>query len=76
MRKGYGHKYANNMTYLRDSPALNLPPSLSLPPPRKGISSSSMFLFPVTIFLNIIREMLNIILNLGKFGIVPEILRR
>lgn len=39
-----------------------------------------MFLFPVTIFLNIIREMLNInvILNLGngKFGIVPEILRR
>lgn len=82
MRKGYGHKYANNMTYLRDSPALNLPPSLSLPPPRKGISSSpasSMFLFPVTIFLNIIREMLNtnVILNLGngKFGIVPEILR-
>lgn len=34
-----------------------------------------MFLFPVTIFLNIIREMLNtnVILNLGngKFGIVP-----
>lgn len=80
MRKGYGHKYANNMTYLRDSPALNLPPSLSLSPPRKGISSSSMFLFPVTIFLNIIREMLNtnVILNLGngKFGIVPEILQR
>lgn len=32
--KGYGHKYANNTAYLRDSPALNLSPYA-----RSGIQS-------------------------------------
>lgn len=47
MRKGCGGKYANNVTYLRDSPALNLP----YIPLRKGIS---ILVFPASCLVHAI----------------------